>query len=100
MIKQTNVNEAKVRLRENDMNRASILSSEISKDDIEALEDEKLESNSGISVDKIVESFHNNNIDVYLLANPYSGSNEARHYTTLPMENYRFTLEGDNEVFL
>jgi len=100
-FEQTDVNNIKTHLRETDMNRASIYSSEISKEDIQACnEEEKLAAQPMISAEKIQESFHNNNIDVYLLANPFSGSNEAKHYTTLPMENYRFTLEGGNEVFM
>lgn len=51
-------------------------------------------------VSNITESFHNSDVDIYIIANPFSGSCEAKAYTNLPLENYRFTLDGDYEVFL
>lgn len=88
----------KVGLRDNDMNDYD--NSEISQNEVEYLDKDHMESQSKISNSSIRLSFHNSDIDIYLLANPFSGSREAKAYTSLPLENYRFTLDGDNEVFL
>lgn len=89
----------KFALKDHDMNRDSVVDSEIGHEDLD-IEEQKTEHINNISIAKIRESFHNSDIDIYLMANPFSGSCEAKAYTKLPMENYRFTLEGDNEIFL
>ena len=99
-VNQTEINEVKARLRENDGNRPSLMSSIVSKEDIHVGEEDKYDAHSSLFANKIKEAFLNSNVDIYLFANPYSGSREASAYTNLPLENYRFTLEGENEVFL
>ena len=86
-------------LKAHDGNLESEYDVDESKIDVEDINLHSVES-SRISIAKIKESFLNSDIDIYLLANPFSGSREAKAYTSLPSDNYRFTLEGDNEVFL
>ena len=96
---RTELESMKAELRENDGNVYSESSVDESKHEHDEVHMDSMRDSS-TSVVKIREAFFDSNIDIYLLANPYSGSREARAYTNLQSENYRFTLEEDNEVFL
>lgn len=96
---ESELRDMQAELKQHDGNQYS--ESSIDNDKVD--HDEDLDPNmshSSTSVVKIKEAFLNSNIDVYLLANPFSGSREAKAYTNLQSENYRFTIEEDNEVFL
>lgn len=74
-------------VRESSQMKIKLADHDVNKDTYNSFDDHKeideLPATLVLSLHKIRDSFLNSDIDIYLLANPYSGSNEAKSYTNL-----------------
>lgn len=89
--------EAKLVLKDHDANNPTLTSG--------ADEEEKHEEFKSCSIDvesedDIASHIRSSDVDIYLLTNPLSGSQEGKNYTQLESNLYRFTLDDNLKVIL